>query len=180
MPVAMQGYTEHELRSLRTSLRAAKWASLDEVGTLFLPRAMPAATVASNVAHGCIEGGLRRTFLTSSLSNGSGGCYTTLSHALTPLAVVQLTDAVADELRDRFGGGELDRLARLGGGDGECLVLQYARDGVNYAHCDQPRASPYQFQLLVCLSTPGVDFTGGACHLLPRAGLRTSHRPTAR
>lgn len=164
-PRAGAGRGESAAIALRALLSSTQWSALDSAGAVLLPGALPAALVApvaAQIAHSAIEThGLRTKYLTRSSSNGEGGYYTVLSRSLVPPAVNQLCDEVGAVLRERYGGGTSEVLARPSTGEGECLVMHYARGGINYAHRDQPRGSAYLFQLLVCLSSPGEDFAGG-------------------
>jgi hypothetical protein len=173
--VRVAAYDAQLLSALRVRLRTAKWSALDEDGALLLRGALPSALlipVAAHIAQSVGASTGQTKHLTRSTSNGEQGCYTSLSRELTPRAVEQLTDEIADVLRDRYGGSTVDVLARPSTGDGQCLVLHYAHNGINYAHRDQPRGSAFSFQLLVCLSSP-QDYEGGALH-----GPRPSMAPT--
>ena len=167
-PMAASAFDARQLAALRARLSASAWEDLDGRGAILLRGALPPpllAPIAVAVARAAMPstGGQRRVQLTPSLSNGEQGCYTCLGRTLIPRALEQLADEVANLLNERYGSGSGDVFARLSTGEGLCLALQYALGGVNYAHCDQPRGSPYRFQLLVCLCVPGKDFTGGVC-----------------
>mmetsp|Transcript_37862 Transcript_37862/g.120414 ORF Transcript_37862/g.120414 Transcript_37862/m.120414 type:complete len:314 (+) Transcript_37862:40-981(+) len=161
--VKVSAYDAQQLSALRVRLRTANWSALDKDGAFLLRGAFPSALlvpVAAHIAQSISTSPGHTKHLTRSSSNGEQGCYTFLSRAVTPTAVDQLADEVADVLRDRYGCSTVDVLARPSTGDGECLVLHYAQNGINYAHCDQPRGSAYLFQFMVCLSEP-QDFDGG-------------------
>lgn len=163
------------LVGLRAALAEVAWKELDTHGIVLLPKLLT-TSVATRVARSVAESSnahLKHKFLTPSCANGENGVYTTLGspsrgYSLVPQAILQLTDEVADCLREMFGGGTHDLLARLrtgSGGGGHALVMQYAEGGVNYTHRDLPKHDQYQFQLIICLATPGVDFTGGELYV---------------
>jgi len=94
--------------------------------------------------------------LTDSQGNGRNGRYATLARPLPP--VLQHT---MDALREWIEAHASPLKRGLGG---KALLLRYAEGGINYAHHD----ASGDFQALLMLSTPGVDYRGGAFYLARR------------
>jgi hypothetical protein len=94
--------------------------------------------------------------LTDSQGNGRNGRYATLARPLPP--VLQRTMDAAREWIE----AHASPLKR--GLGGKALLLRYAEGGINYAHHD----ASGDFQALLMLSSPGVDYRGGSFYLAQR------------
>ena len=113
--------------------------------------------------------------------NGHGGCYAALSKPL-PAILQCCMDAACEwiiehagplkdvkvEVKDTLSGEKVkvtlsgeQALRGCDVRDSKALLLRYGRGGINYAHKD----AMGDFQALLMLSTPGVDYTGGTFYL---------------
>ena len=127
-------------------------APLLEHGAQLLPLLQPKEVASLAAALAAHSHGKERA-LSPAQGNGDRGCYTTLDAPLPPLLRVAM-DAARQWIEETA--GPLKR-----GLCGKALLLRYGEGGVNYAHRD----GCGDFQGLIMLSSPGVDYNGGALYL---------------
>merc|ERR1712032_1140908 len=92
-------------------------------------------------------------FLTPSQGNGRGGCYATLDTPL-PKMLQRVMHVTRHWIENNA--GKLEKPLHS-----KALLFRYGFGGVNYAHHD----ACGDFQALLMLSEPGVDYKGGVFYL---------------
>lgn len=105
--------------------------------------------------------------LTAAQGNGTNGCYATLDMPLPPI-LQRVMDAAKGWIEKHTG----HLKSPLGK---KALLLRYGLGGINLAHQDYSG----DFQALLMLSRPGIDYNGGVLYLRDKRGEHAAEFPFA-